>query len=868
MEANFTLNATTFTSLMNLNNSRLRFGVLLFVLSASGCSRGPVVEPGISESLAIERKANIQNVSYDLYFNIPAARADSIPALATIHFQWIDQPQDLELDFQPPQSTIRSIQINGTKTAIRYDNEHLLVAKEHLAQKDNQIAIDFIAGEAALNRHDDFLYTLFVPSRASTCFPLFDQPDLKALYRLKLRIPGSWKAVSNGKIIASENDGDHRVIQFAETKPTSSYQFAFAVGNFRTATDPVSGMNIFYRETDSIKVSRNLAGIFELHRESLAWLTEYSGIAYPYDKFDFALIPGFQFGGMEHPGSIFYRESSLFLEPTASVNEELRRASLIAHETAHMWFGNLVTMQWFNDVWLKEVFANFMAAKIVSPSFPTVNHDLRFLMAHYPAAYEIDRSAGAHPIQQPLDNLRNAGSVYGAVIYQKAPIMMRNLEAWIGADNFQKGLRDYLKDYSYGNATWDDLIGKLKQYAKEDLEVWNRAWIKTSGMPNLEINHNTKGQSYLAITNDSNKVFWPQSVEYRITTKYIDHVQKVTFRNTDEVLLSKWVEPGMEFIPNYKGKGYGYFPGSSEYLMSQWSKQTEVEVRAGIWLNLWETFLREDMAPADFFREVLLAVEKENDPLLLEYLTDKLDRMFWQFLLPAERSLSAADMDRRLLERLQMEKDNSCKRTLFNVFRSVATSAEGVEALKKLWADEITFGLELSERDHIQLAYALALRQAPGSETTLKSQLSKVKNPDRRKEMEFVMPALSASPAVRDSLFERLKQKENRVREPWVLECVRYLNHPLRSERSVAHVRESLELLEELQRTGDIFFPKGWLDATLGSYQSAEAAEAVRRYLVDHHDLRQDLRNKLLQSADMLFRAEHKTNGGLAGNNR
>ena len=240
---------------------------------------------------------------------------------------------------------------------------------------------------------------------------------------------------------------------------------------------------MFFRETDSAKVAHNLPRIFELHRQSLAWMKDYTGLDYPYEKFDFALIPAFQFGGMEHPGNIFYRESSLFLDPSAAVNEELRRAGLIAHETAHMWFGNLVTMKWFNDVWLKEVFANFMAAKITEPRFPQINHKLRFLMAHYPSAYDIDRSLGTHPIQQPLDNLKNAGSVYGAIIYQKAPIMMRNLESWMGEANFQQGVKEYLTSYSYQNATWDDLVGVLKKHTSNDLDVWNKAWIKSKGVP-------------------------------------------------------------------------------------------------------------------------------------------------------------------------------------------------------------------------------------------------------------------------------------------------------------------------------------------------------------------------------------------------
>ena len=153
----------------------------------------------------------------------------------------------------------------------------------------------------------------------------------------------------------------------------------------------------FHRETDAAKVARNREAIFDLHAAALAWLEEYTGIPYPFGKFDFVAIPSFQFGGMEHPGAILYNASSLLLEESATQNQILGRASLIAHETSHMWFGDLVTMRWFDDVWMKEVFASFMAAKIVNPSFPEINHDLRFLLSNYPAAYQVDRAAGRKP---------------------------------------------------------------------------------------------------------------------------------------------------------------------------------------------------------------------------------------------------------------------------------------------------------------------------------------------------------------------------------------------------------------------------------------------------------------------------------------
>ena len=147
------------------------------------------------------------------------------------------------------------------------------------------------------------------------------------------------------------------------------------------------------------------------------------------------LLPAFQFSGMEHAGAIYYNAPAVFLEKTATQNQLLSRASLIAHETSHMWFGDLVTMKWFDDVWLKEVFANFMAAKIVNPTFPEIDHELRFFLQHYPPAYEVDRTAGANPIRQELANLREAGSLYGPIIYQKAPIVMRQLEQILGAED-------------------------------------------------------------------------------------------------------------------------------------------------------------------------------------------------------------------------------------------------------------------------------------------------------------------------------------------------------------------------------------------------------------------------------------------------
>ena len=406
--------------------------------------------PGIPLALAEERARRLSDVRYDLHFSIPVDQSTAVTGRAVITFLLKDAGRPLALDFTPGNG-VRSVGAGGKTISDATVPDHLVIPAEDLKAGRNEIVVDFVAGNEALNRNPEFLYTLFVPARAHLTFPCFDQPDLKARWTLGLDVPPGWEAVANGAETARrEADGRLR-LTFAETEPLPTYLFAFAAGRFSVETAERGGrtFRMLHRETDAAKVARNRDTVFDLHASALAWLERYTGIPYPWGKFDFLLVPSFQFGGMEHAGAIFYNASSLLLDPSATQNQKLGRASLIAHETAHMWFGDLVTMRWFNDVWMKEVFANFMAAKIVNPTFPEINHDLRFLLAHYPAAYEIDRTPGTNAIRQPLDNLNEAGSLYGAIIYQKAPIVMRQLESILGEDVFRDGLQQYLRAHRF-----------------------------------------------------------------------------------------------------------------------------------------------------------------------------------------------------------------------------------------------------------------------------------------------------------------------------------------------------------------------------------------------------------------------------------
>lgn len=834
--------------------------LFLLILISTACEQqqtvSPIVEKGVSLKLATERNQKISKVAYTLYFEIPENKSEPIPATLSLSFNLSDSSQPLVLDFKEKQGSLSGVTIGEASVPYDFTNEHIVINPENLKKGKNQIDFSFTAGDLSLNRNDDFLYTLLVPDRARTLFPVFDQPNIKAKYTLTLNIPQSWEAVSNGKALNESTSGNRKTVVFEETKVISSYLFAFATGKFSKRTDEGSGMTMYYREQDQEKVDRNAPEIFALHSQSLQWLEEYTGVAYPYNKFDFVLIPPFQYGGMEHPGNVFYRESTLMLDKEATINQRLRRASLIAHETAHMWFGNLVTMDWFNDVWLKEVFANQMASKIMHPEFPEIDHELNFLLSYYPRAMQVDRTAGSHPIQQSLANLQNAGTLYGNIIYNKAPVVMRNLEDILGEEAFKDALTEYLKTYYEKNATWDDLISIMNGYTEQDLSKWSSDWVQGKGAPIYEyqVDEQQSTISFMQKQNIDDQI-WPQKVSY--TSSHDVSKQYQIFLDGKQV-NAPFQTGSQPSMINIDGRGYGYFRISQTDWESQYETYGKSEVavtRAAFWLNSWEGVLHNDLQPMAVFGKLMEAVSQEKNPLVIAYNLNIMNTIFWQYLDENEKSDLGEQMEKQVLERIAREEDASIKKTLYRNLVTLTYSKSGGEKLYQIWNSKgAEIGLSLSESELVTLAYHVKLREVEGTESILNEQLLLLKNEDRVKRMKFIIPALSADEAVRDAFFESLKSPENRASEPWVIEAISFLHHPFRQKTSAKHVEESLKMIEEIQETGDIFFPARWLENTLGTYQSAAVAKTVDTFLQNNPGLSPKLKDKVLQAADMVSR--------------
>ena len=833
------------------------------MMSPADRARAPTaIAPGVPLALAEERAARIRDVRYELRFSIPETMTAAVTGSVTIHFTLSDASRPLVLDFAGNPDRVRDVRAASTPIAVDVRNEHIVIPVSALRKGANAITLSFDASDLALNRNPEFMYTLFVPARARLAFPCFDQPDIKARYALTLDVPAGWEAVSNGLETGRDPKDSGTTVRFGETRPVSTYLFAFAAGRFQIETAERGGrrFRMFHRETDPQKVARNRDAIFDLHASALAWLERYTDLPYPFGKFDFVLVPSFQFGGMEHPGAIFYNASSLLLDPSATINQQLGRASLIAHETAHMWFGDLVTMRWFNDVWMKEVFANFMAAKIVNPSFPQINHELRFLYAHYPSAYDVDRTPGTNAIRQPLDNLNEAGSLYGAIIYQKAPIVMRQLEMIVTPDGLRDGLRDYLERYKYTNASWTDLISLLDQRTPEDLAAWSNAWVSEPGRPTVTTEVGS-GQIAFRQNDPVSKpsLKWVQRVDVVIGGAPA-RVERMTLgREPRQPLTSTVSAPPLYVLPTGGGIAYGDFvldDTSRSYLTAHLADVPDPLTRGAALVTLWEEMLDGRVAPAVIFQMLTHALPRESDELTVQRMLSYAQQSFWKYLTPGESAERSASFDQLVRDGLERASSSSLKSAWFNALRDTARTPATLEWLERVWRKtEQVPGLTLAEPDYITLALELAVREVPGWDRILDEQQGLILNPDRKAQFEFVRPALSADAATRDAFFTRLSDVKNRRREAWVLQAVGYLNHPLRAQASEKYITPSLELLSEIQRTGDIFFPKRWTDATLSGHQSASAARRVSDFLEKlPANYQERLRRIILSSSDDLIR--------------
>ena len=809
----------------------------MMVLSANA----QILSRGVTKELAQHRKANISNIIYDLTFNIPANQNEQVTGNVVIFFD-VKKREDIILDFQGgfDGNCVAIIPKNKKKTKFKkihfqanYQNEHIIIPKDMVVEGSNRIELRFASLDKALNRNQDYLYTIFVPDLARSVFPCFDQPDLRAMFMTKLNTPAGWKTM------ISDSSGP---------LPTFLYSFVAGVFNEKTGVRDGHHMRALYRENDPDKVAQ-IDSIFNEAGHAIKWMEGYTGIACPFKEYGLAILPNFQLGGQEHPGAIQFNDRLLFLDKIATQEDALRRMELIAHATAHLWFGGLVSLKWFDDLWANEVFTSFAASKITHRHYDQVSFDLNFIKTHQAEAIATDRTEGTHPIAMELTNANHASLLYDNIIFDKTAVVMRMLENMMGPDVLQNGLNKYLMKYQFSNASWDDLVNILAAEAPQlNIRQFGKVWVQEKGMPDIHTSYQG-GQLVIRQSDPYNRgIFWPEKFQVRV----INDLGKSVTYDVDmqqPVMSIKLPRKPDCILPNTDGRGYGRFTLDDEYvkLLPRRLITTRNDVnRYCLLLTIHDNYLRGKLPPSHF-GELFRLMCKEKNPLIMATALEHMFKIVRDVNIEQRAALELCVMDL-----LGENKSNECHQYVIRMMTRVASSPEVLQQLETIWKrhnDPL-----LNENDYNEIAYRLAIMHPKRWQEILNTQRARLTNEDMRKEFDYVSRACNPDPVERTNVFNSLLRPENRIQEPWAIFTLYLLNSDVFEPQSNSYIEPSLKSLEYIQQTSNVYFPEYWMKVLMADHKSKEAALIVENFMKANPNYPENLRNKALEASYILLK--------------
>ena len=449
----------------------------------------------LTQREAIARAASVLLDRYELHLDLSeAADQTSFPVTSTIVL-CLNSP-DLFIDYLGAE--VHSVTVNGNAHDFRFNGSRIeltnLPVGQELAVRIAGLSTYSRTGQG-LHRMVDtadaavYLYSHLEPSDARRIYPCLDQPDLKAPFVVSISAPDSWTILANQPEVSRETSAGTATVSFAPTPPLSTYLTSFAagpyIGRHATWTHPETGQHINLGAWSRASMSDYLdAEILELTAQGLDFFHEQYRFDYPWGKYDSIFVPEYNLGAMENPGLVTFTESYLF-RSQATRAQRATRANTILHEMAHMWFGDLVTPQWWDDLWLKESFAEFMGADASVAATEYREAWANFALSRKAWAYIQDQLPTTHPIKADIPDVYAARQNFDGITYAKGAAVLKQLVHYVGRAEFYAGARDYFRTHAFGAATFDDLLTALAQHTDRDLQSWANAWLMTTGMDTL-----------------------------------------------------------------------------------------------------------------------------------------------------------------------------------------------------------------------------------------------------------------------------------------------------------------------------------------------------------------------------------------------
>ncbi|MER5303719.1 aminopeptidase N [Streptomyces lasiicapitis] len=469
----------------------------------------------LSRDEAQERAALLSVEGYEVFLDLRSAVGDSdggegtprtFRSVTTLRFRCAEPGATSFADLIAP--SVTAVSLNGKDLDPSEVFDGARIALEDL-REENELVVDaqcaYSRTGEGMHRFVDpedgevYLYTQYEPADSRRVFANFEQPDLKAPFRFSAQAPEGWTVWSNG--VGELADG---VWQFAETKPISTYITAVVAGPYHYVTDSYERV---FEDGTRLEIPlgamcrKGLAkhfdadDVFLVTKQGLDFFHDNFDYPYPFGKYDQAFVPEYNLGAMENPGCVTFREEFIFRGKVTQASYE-RRANVILHEMAHMWFGDLVTMQWWDDLWLKESFADFMGSFSMVEATRFTSGWITFANNRKAWAYRADQLPSTHPVTADIRDLEDAKLNFDGITYAKGASVLKQLVAYAGRDAFLEGARRYFKRHAYGNTRLGDLLSVLEETSGRDMTAWSRAWLQTAGVNSLtpQVTLNAEGR--------------------------------------------------------------------------------------------------------------------------------------------------------------------------------------------------------------------------------------------------------------------------------------------------------------------------------------------------------------------------------------
>jgi aminopeptidase N len=791
----------------------------------------------------------------------------------------LQQPGDVILDFRGQR--LATVEVNGrTLESPEFNGAHIRLPAAAMQAGDNTVQIAFVAriaaaGASIIRYRDatdgaDYLYTLLVPADANQLFPCFDQPDLKARVSLSVVAPDTWRVVANSPAVpppevAPPVTHPGTLHRFAETEPISTYLIAFAAGPWATVTSPssrrpitlyVRASRVAEAEADSIILANDVAA---------RWLEEYFARPFPFRKLDVVLAPAFPFGGMEHPGAIFYNEDRFIFRERPTLTQRLGRTATIYHEVAHQWFGDLVTMKWFDDLWLKEGFATYMAAKMQASLDTASGVWKTFYLRNKPPAYAVDVTRGTTPVWQSLANLDQAKSNYGAIVYNKAPSVLKQLDYLVGADAFRRGVRRFLGAHPYGNATWRDLLAAIGAESGRTLDGWGKQYILRPGMPVIdqELRAGSDGRTRLVLRQRpaqelSGTGAWPIRTSVVVGLDGGRVVRLPVSLDSDSVVVTLPRSAAPPAFVYANADDYAYALVLPDERTVAWLEKhigsvSDPFLRAMLWGALWDLVREARLDPARYAALALRELPGESDEQIVAGVLGRVGRAMLAYLPAARRDSVLPSVEHALRAgAADGSRAYGFRKPYLDTYGRVAASPAALAQLDALLDSAEAAGAPLRSPTRWAIVTALIERNAPSAERRFAAE-ARADSGSEGKRRAFVAGAARPSVTAKRDYFTRYFADAS-LNEDWVTASLDAFNSVRHAELTRPYLIPALDSLRWIQTNRRIFFLGAWLSSFLEGQTSAEALLAVDRFVNEHPELPRDLRDKILQAEDDLTR--------------